>query len=239
MAISGSSIGHHQGQNVSNSGEEMRSPSFSHPPLDEKVDEAGWGCTLTFLFSANVQEHPRRTMTLLRTAHLLPQRDPELFSSALSTMCTGSHWDLLTKDSPVISLNLLYFTGSPCLLSWMKTDKADAIFSCLPPPPPHQFYLIFPCLRLFSGLVSAFLFPAEPGENCTPLDMSLEQKLVEIGRTGLLLYTYFLMNRSFSLKVGDMFIPKQNYVREMGGILWVFLMFIYYSQGFLKTFVPL
>lgn len=136
MAISGSSIGHHQGQNVSNSGEEMRSPSFSHPPLDEKVDEAGWGCTLTFLFSANVQEHPRRTMTLLRTAHLLPQRDPELFSSALSTMCTGSHWDLLTKDSPVISLNLLYFTGSPCLLSWMKTDKADAIFSCLPPPPP-------------------------------------------------------------------------------------------------------
>lgn len=36
-----------------------------------------------------------------------------------------------------------------------------------------------------------------------------------------------------------MFIPKQNNAREMGGILLIFLMFIYYSQDFFKIFVPL
>jgi len=39
------------------------------------------------------------------------------------------------------------------------------------------YFLLFPFLRLFSGLDSAFLFPAEPGDNCTPLEKSVKQKL--------------------------------------------------------------
>lgn len=131
MAISDRSIGHHHGQVVSNSGGEKRSPSLSQPPLDEKVDEAGWGCTSKFLFSVHVQEHAWRTVTLWGTAHLLPHPDSELLSSALSIVCTGDHWDNLTKASPIISLHLLYFTHFPYFISWVKMEKAGTIFSCL------------------------------------------------------------------------------------------------------------
>lgn len=131
---------------VEDSGRRLRSfESLSHPPLDEKVDDPGWCCTL-ILFSA-LSEDSHGGPWPFQMAQTILFLNSELLGSALYITCTK-----VTETA------------------WLKAPLSPLIFILFTCPIfCINFISFFPALG-FSVLVSTVLFLAEWGESCTPVD---------------------------------------------------------------------
>lgn len=180
-------------------------------------------------------------MTLWGTAHLLLHPDSELLSSALSIECTGGHWDSLSKDSPIISLHLLYFTHFAILyLEWRQKRQAQSF----PVLFIYLFIYVFPVsvLSPFSLPQVIFWFGFSFPISCWTrrqlhsLGQEFETEVGGNGKNWPAFIYLFLMNQP---KGWGYVYSQTEWCQRKGKNFVIFKIFFYHSQVFLKIFVPL
>lgn len=98
----------------------------------------------------------------------------------------------------------------------------------------HQFYLIFPCLKLLPGLVSVFLFMWWSRRELCSLGQDWNWSWWKWGLTCF--YVVFL--KMTQPRHWDMFIPKQTDVSDMGRDLEIFLCLFTIPRISLKSLFP-